>query len=657
MGLPAVQLVTCTSLPICLSAILLLCVALPDAECSFVCCSVICSELGLNLSIIKDLHQYRADSTTPSNPSSVGEVDSDEDFEQGEDADNDDLGPGARSPEEDTSKVHQQKVLFSAACEIILPSSNSANPPSAGVIEVTRKYIRFVKNPDGATRNSASLSEMLIRSKRPEASACDALWACQPFLSTQWNTVDVVNVLQRYYQLRFVAVELFLASRKVYFINFFKQSEASHFQFVLRRIVKPPYIAPFLGKRPMKIIEKMGGVGTSPTLTEAWVNREISNFEYLMRLNTIAGRTFNDLGQYPIFPWILADYSSETINLRDKNVFRDLRWPVGAQDPQQRAQMMAKYQDLKSLYDPDDETSLPPFHYGTHYSVAGFVLWFLMRTEPFTSLHVQLQDGRIDRADRLLDSLEAAWKGCTSNPSDVKELIPELFYNPEIFVNTNRVDFGHTQGDRKIGDIVLPKWAKDAHDFVRKHREALESEYVSKHLHHWIDLVFGYKQRPPHLSGGSQAAVDACNVFFHLTYENAVDLDKLRESNPQLYIQYMCQITEFGQSPCQLFTKEHPARLPLSKVDFIWPIASIVRGVHTLYEQEDPIGMPRRIQSFKEVKVSNAPILAILEDDDKLITVDATRIVGCHFWHVNSPDAVPPFKLRVDHVAYDMSRG
>lgn len=38
---------------------------------------------------------------------------------------------------------------------------------------------------------------------------------------------------------------------------------------------------------------------------------EISNFEYLMYLNTLAGRTYNDLMQYPVFPWILADYKSE----------------------------------------------------------------------------------------------------------------------------------------------------------------------------------------------------------------------------------------------------------------------------------------------------------------------------------------------------------
>ena len=61
------------------------------------------------------------------------------------------------------------------------------------------------------------------------------------------------------------------------------------------------------------------------------------------------------------------------------------------------------------------------------------------------------------------------------------------------------------------------RWQGSAEEFVRLHREALESDHVSAHLHKWIDLIFGYKQRGP-------AAVEALNVFYYLTYEGAVDL-------------------------------------------------------------------------------------------------------------------------------------
>ena len=68
-------------------------------------------------------------------------------------------------------------------------------------------------------------------------------------------------------------------------------------------------------------------------LTSKWVEREISNFEYLMQLNTISGRTYNDLAQYPVFPWVITDYTSDTIDLENGTLYRDLSKPVGILNP------------------------------------------------------------------------------------------------------------------------------------------------------------------------------------------------------------------------------------------------------------------------------------------------------------------------------------
>lgn len=167
---------------------------------------------------------------------------------------------------------------------------------------------------------------------------------------------------------------------------------------------------------------------------------------------------------------------------------------------------------------------VPKFLYGSHYSTAGLVLHFLMRQEPFATLAIKLQSGTFDNPNRLFFDLDSSWRGCQESTSDVKELVPELFCMPEILLNTNHFPLGRLDdgSGQQVGDVRLPPWAKNAFDFVRIHRLALESEVVSQHLHQWIDLVFGYKQR-------GEAAVDADNVFYYLTYEGAVDVEAIND--------------------------------------------------------------------------------------------------------------------------------
>ena len=135
----------------------------------------------------------------------------------------------------------------------------------------------------------------------------------------------------------------------------------------------------------------------------------------------------------------------------------------------------------------------------------------------------------------------------------MKELIPEFFTCPEIFLNTNHFDLGTTQGQIKVNDVQLPPWAKgSAHEFVRLHRLALESDYVSNNLHHWVDLIFGYQQR------GEESA-KAHNVFHYLSYEGTVDIEKISDDIDRKAIE--THVANFGQCPSQILAKQpHPPR-------------------------------------------------------------------------------------------------
>ena len=52
----------------------------------------------------------------------------------------------------------------------------------------------------------------------------------------------------------------------------------------------------------------------------------------------------------------------------------------------------------------------------------------------------------------------------------LQELIPEFFYLPELFVNSNKYELGSTSDGHKVDDVILPPWAKSADDFVQMHR-------------------------------------------------------------------------------------------------------------------------------------------------------------------------------------------
>ncbi|XP_026225786.1 neurobeachin-like protein 2 isoform X2 [Anabas testudineus] len=478
----------------------------------------------------------------------------------------------------------KEKLVLSEDCELI---TIVAVVP--GRLEVTTHHLYFY---DGSSEKEETEEGVGFDFKRPLS--------------------HLREVHLRRYNLRRSALELFFIDQAHYFINFKKKVRNKVYSRILG--LRPPNLFYFGSRSPQELLKASG-------LTQKWVCREISNFEYLMQLNTIAGRTYNDLSQYPVFPWVLCDYTSPMLDLDDPSVFRDLSKPIGVVNPRHAQNVKEKYESFE-----DPTGTIDKFHYGTHYSNAAGVMHYMIRMEPFTTLHIQLQSGRFDCADRQFHSVAAAWQARMESPADVKELIPEFFYFPEFLQNMNGFDLGHLQiSQDPVTDVVLPRWATSREDFIRKHRKALECEHVSSHLHEWIDLIFGCKQR-------GEEAVKALNVFYYCTYEGAVDLDAIANENERKALEGI--ISNFGQTPCQLLKEPHPPRMSAENVSRRQ--ARLDTLPPNIFEQL------KKLRPFVEVVSDGLPLVqavvprnqnhSFIQGSDILVTVSSNGLIGTHSW-------------------------
>ena len=289
-----------------------------------------------------------------------------------------------------------------------------------------------------------------------------------------------------------------------------------------------------------------------PGLLRAWRNRDLSTFDYLMAVNTLAGRSYNDITQYPVFPWILSDYLSQELDLTSPSSFRDLSRPLGALTSD-------RLKEFRMRYETFDDDVIPKFMYGSHYSTAvGTVVHYLLRLYPFTNLHVAYQSGHFDVADRLFASIADAWTMNTTSLSEVKELTPEFYTSDSYLINSSRHKFGDSHNGQQIDHVQLPPWAKGSPLLFQKTmRASLESDLVSSSIHSWVDLVFGKKQR------GEEAA-QSDNVFYYMTYAGKVDWDSI--TDPSLRRATQSQITHYGQTPLQILLRSHDERGPFPTI-------------------------------------------------------------------------------------------
>ncbi|VDD80568.1 unnamed protein product [Mesocestoides corti] len=246
----------------------------------------------------------------------------------------------------------------------------------------------------------------------------------------------------------------------------------------------------------------------------------VSNYDYLMYINRLAGRVAGDPTACAILPWVTDFSAPDGGNFRDltKTKFRltkgehQLDATYGSGKREWRCPGEIHAVDLPtSVTLPSPSTSLLeekinlcskdrsvlrgeqflPHHLLDMMPNLAYYTYKARQTSVET---LQRHVRPVYRPEEFPTSLQRL---CATTP---EECIPEFFTDPTIFTSIHP----------DMPDLQLPEWfSGSATEFLDYHRRLLECDTVSANLHHWIDLTFGYK-----LLG--EAAVEAKNVHLEL---------------------------------------------------------------------------------------------------------------------------------------------
>ena len=247
--------------------------------------------------------------------------------------------------------------------------------------------------------------------------------------------------------------------------------------------------------------------------------------------------------------------------------------------------------DLEKLYtNTNIDYEKIPYIFGTHFSNEMYVSHFLVRLFPYPFNMIEIQGNGFDCPDRLFYNLNNIFFSSTHEKSDLRELIPEFFTLPEMFMNLNNLNFGkiedryyilnmkksnkeeekcddniiNTKNSSKddkslqIDDVALPPWTKqDPYYFTQIMREVFEggielNKSQNKHINinPWLDLIFGYYQR------GIKAQIKG-NIFIPASYDGVIDSrikeEKLLKNRGEY--EYLIRFFEIGVHPTKVFEK------------------------------------------------------------------------------------------------------
>ena len=335
---------------------------------------------------------------------------------------------------------------------------------------------------------------------------------------------EIEEIIQKRTLLINNSLEIFNKNGKSFFFNFFTSKKCEEIIEILKKYCKCKIS---IGKDKERI----------NNIVSLYKKGEITNYEYLLYLNKLSTRTFNDWSQYPVFPWIITDIAklvngdktnfpqNQEEEVEEINLMRDMNYPISMQSSSKREIEIDKFvEDLK--------TSNFPSHLGTHYSTSSYIYYYLMRNSPACQNMIKLQNYKQENPNRMFLSFKDTQRILKSS-SDSRELIPDLFCYIDYLCNVNCVLFGERTNLILVDDFsISEEYNKDTErcsnlisQFVKylySHKKLLNDSKITKVLYQWVDIIFGKNQCPEN----EDERIKSCNIYGKLTYEKKINLEK-----------------------------------------------------------------------------------------------------------------------------------
>ena len=375
---------------------------------------------------------------------------------------------------------------------------------------------------------------------------------------------DIKFILIRNYYMATTAIEIFTYKpNKSYYFNFkdiidLNNKNNKNDNKLLNVINDNKYFKKFENKEIIGLYYNKKYENTmfplfSNTINE-WKNKLYfyNNYDLLTLINLLSNRSFKDLYQYPVFPMLYKPFKI----LKDKE--RDLKSHLGFQELNERTRkrkilIIDSYELSAETLLYQNEKTKGKCLFNTHYSNPTYICNYLIRIFPYSLSAIELQGNGFDSPDRLFSSLSKTLENTLIQKSDLREMIPELYYMPDLFKNNNELDLGINSDKEKIDNVSLPG-ENGKPNSIYKILADLRNYFESSNcfINNWIDLIFGKKQKG-----------DSGKYYYQ--YNKYIKLDPRKQ---KLFINNFFSMAEyeFGVQPLKIFTDKFPETINKSKI-------------------------------------------------------------------------------------------